>query len=153
MVAGVAVVGLAACGRAGAGAAPAPSGIAPGIPLNDAGRRWVEQSLASLSLRDRVAQLVMVWVLGDYTSTTDSSFVQARNWVADDHVGGVVMSLGTPIEVAAKVNDLQRAAQLPLLVASDLEPGLGRLEGGSYPTGAYPAGSADRKSTRLNSSH
>jgi beta-glucosidase-like glycosyl hydrolase/CubicO group peptidase (beta-lactamase class C family) len=142
MVAGVAVVGLAACGRAGAGAAPAPSGIAPGIPLNDAGRRWVEQSLASLSLRDRVAQLVMVWVLGDYTSTTDSSFVQARNWVADDHVGGVVMSLGTPIEVAAKVNDLQRAAQLPLLVASDLEPGLGRLEGGSYPTGAYPAGSA-----------
>ena len=50
--------------------------------------------------------------------------------------------LGTPIEVAAKVNDLQRASRLPLLVASDLEPGLGRLEGGAYPTGAYPAGSA-----------
>jgi hypothetical protein len=39
------------------------------------------------------------------------------------------MSLGTPIEVAAKVNALQSRAALPLLVGSDVEPGLGRLEG------------------------
>lgn len=103
----------------------------------------MDQTLNSLSLRDRVAQMVMVWVLGDYTSTTDPTYAEARRWVADDHVGGVVMSLGSPIEVAAKVNDLQRAARVPLLVASDLEPGLGRLEGGAFvPSLMYPAGSA-----------
>ncbi len=116
--------------------------MAPNASLNSADRRWVDQTLASLSLRDRVAQMVMVWVLGDYTSTTDSSFVEARHWVADDHVGGVVMSLGTPIEVAEKVNALQRAARVPLLVASDLEPGLGRLEGGPFAPAQYTAGSA-----------
>ena len=138
--------GIVSCAKLGGGV-PVPgvaaSPLAPGTPLNSASRRWVDQTLASLSLRDRVAQMVMVWVLGDYTSTTDPAFAEARRWVADDHVGGVVMSLGSPIEVAAKVNDLQRAARVPLLVASDLEPGLGRLEGGAFvPSLMYPAGSA-----------
>jgi beta-glucosidase-like glycosyl hydrolase/CubicO group peptidase (beta-lactamase class C family) len=52
------------------------------------------------------------------------------------------MSLGSPIEVAAKVNDLQRAAPLPLIVASDLEPGLGRLEGGAFYPYSYTGGAA-----------
>ena len=141
----VAVAGsLAACMPAAP--APAPSvardGVSPDAPLDRRSRRWVEETLAGLSLRDRVAQLVMVWVLGDYTSTTDSTYAQARAWVRDDHVGGVVMSLGSPIEVAAKVNDLQRAARVPLLVASDLEPGLGRLEGGVFAPSAYTGGAA-----------
>ncbi|MEO7458038.1 MAG: glycoside hydrolase family 3 N-terminal domain-containing protein, partial [Gemmatimonadaceae bacterium] len=61
-----------------------------------------------------------------------SSFVELMNWVKRDHVGGVTMSLGSPIEVAAKINDLQRAAKVPLMVAADLEPNLGRLEGGIF---------------------
>ena len=52
------------------------------------------------------------------------------------------MSLGSPIEVVAKVNDLQRATRVPLLVASDLEPGLGRLEGGAFAPNVYTGGSA-----------
>ncbi len=140
-----AVFALLGCAGTGVGTpAPAPgSVVAPGTPLSTTSRRWVDQTLASLSLRDRVAQMVMVWVLGDYTSTTDPTYDEALRWVRDDHVGGVVMSLGSPIEVAAKVNDLQRAARVPLLVSSDLEPGLGRLEGGVFaPSLQYPAGAA-----------
>ena len=142
--AAVGIIVLASCATppATTGNAPVASPMAPNAPLNDGSRRWVNQTLASLSLRDRVAQMVMVWVLGDYTSTGDTSFVHARNWVTEDHVGGVVMSLGSPIEVAAKLNDLQRAARVPLLVASDLEPGLGRLEGGAFAPTLYTAGSA-----------
>ncbi|MEA3245340.1 MAG: glycoside hydrolase family 3 N-terminal domain-containing protein, partial [Gemmatimonadota bacterium] len=138
------VLALAACVPAAPAAAPAAAHppVAPDTPLDRRSRRWVDETLARLSLRDRVAQLVMVWVLGDYTSTTDSAYAQARAWVADDHVGGVVMSLGSPVEVAAKVNDLQRAARVPLLVASDLEPGLGRLEGGVFAPSLYTGGSA-----------
>ena len=39
-------------------------------------RAWVDRTLASLSLREQVGQMVMVWVLGDYTSTSDPSFVE-----------------------------------------------------------------------------
>ncbi len=107
-----------------------PASLTAPLPL--AATRWIDSTLASLSLRDRVAQMMMIWVLGDYTSTTDSSFVWASDRIALDHVGGVVMSLGSPIEVAAKVNAMQQQSRIPLLVASDVEPGLGRLEGGTF---------------------
>jgi beta-N-acetylhexosaminidase len=137
---------LAGCARATGStlspSLPPPSSVDPRSPISAEGRAWVNRTLASLSLRDKVAQMVMVWVLGDYTSTTDESFAEARRWVAEDHVGGVVMSLGSPIEVAAKVNDLQRASRVPLIVASDLEPGLGRLEGGAFYPYNYTGGAA-----------
>jgi beta-N-acetylhexosaminidase len=70
-----------------------------------------------------------------------------RQWIERDHVGGVVMSLGSPLEVAAKVNAMQRLAlasgpRLPLLVSCDLEPGLGRFEGGIFTPQLWSAGTA-----------
>lgn len=148
----VAVLGVVACAR-GAGVPPvartpvpaatdslaasaipdrAAAHLAPGAPLTREEARWVDETLARLTLRDRVAQMVTMWVLGDYTNTDDPAFREARDWVTRDRVGGIIMSLGSPIEVAAKVNALQRLADVPLLVSSDLEPGLGRLEGGYF---------------------
>ena len=111
-------------------------------PLTSAQQHWVDSTLTSLSLRDRVGQMVMVWVLGDYTSNGDSSFAEVRRWIEQDHVGGVSMSLGTPIEVAAKINSMQRLSRVPLLTSADLEPGLGRLEGGVFTHYLMDAGSA-----------
>ncbi|HEY2854397.1 MAG TPA: glycoside hydrolase family 3 N-terminal domain-containing protein [Gemmatimonadaceae bacterium] len=124
-------------------AAPAP--VHPfdaSAPLTDVQRHWVDSTLASLTLHDRVGQMVMVWVLGDYTSNGDSSFAEVRRWIQQDHIGGVSMSLGTPIEVAAKINAMQRISLVPLLASSDLEPGLGRLEGGLFSHYLMDAGSA-----------
>src|SRR5512146_1074631 len=81
---------------------PAPgaaTSLSPLTPLTPRQQHWVDSTLASLSLRDRVGQMVMVWVLGDYTNTRDSSYAEVIRWVEQDHVGGVSMSLGTPIEV------------------------------------------------------
>ena len=114
----------------------------PTAPLTTAQRAWVDSTFASLSLHDRVAQMIMIWVLGDYTSNTDSSYAEVRRWITQDHVGGVSMSLGTPIEVAAKLNDMQHLASVPLLTSADLEPGLGRLEGGVFTHYLMDAGSA-----------
>lgn len=106
--------------------------IDPRTPLTATQREWVENTLASLSLRERVGQMVSVWAMGDYTNTRDSSFAELLRWIRDDFVGGVTMSLGSPVEVAAKINAMQRAARVPLLVGADLEPNLGRLEGGVF---------------------
>jgi beta-N-acetylhexosaminidase len=116
--------------------------LSPGQPLSPDQRRWVDSTLASLSLHDRVGQMVMVWMLGDYSNTKDSTFAEVIRWVEQDRIGGVSMSLGTPIEVAAKLNDLQRRAVVPLLTSADLEPGLGRLEGGLFAHYMLDAGSA-----------
>jgi beta-N-acetylhexosaminidase len=137
-------------GCAGSGA-PSTAGPVPAAgahplswstPLPARDRAWVERTLARLTPRERVAQMVMVWVLGDYAHVDDSTFAEVRRAVSDDRIGGVIMSLGSPIEVAAKVNSLQRIASVPLLVASDLEPGLGRLVGGTFVPTLMSAGSA-----------
>jgi len=122
--------------------APTPGAFNPRAPLTPAQAKWVDSTLATLSLRDRVGQMVMVWVLGDYTSNGDSSYAEVRRWIERDHIGGVSMSLGTPIEVAAKINNMQRLSRVPLLTSSDLEPGLGRLEGGTFTHYLLDAGSA-----------
>ena len=62
--------------------------------------------------------MVMEWVLGDYTNTRDSSYAEVIRWIERDHIGGVSMSLGTPIEVAAKINDMQRRSKVPLLTSA-----------------------------------
>jgi beta-N-acetylhexosaminidase len=116
--------------------------LAPGSPLSRDQRAWVDRTLASLSLRERIGQMVAVWVLGDYTSTGDPTFAEVRRWIVEDGIGGVSMSLGTPIEVAAKVNAFQQLARVPLLVSADLEPALGRLEGGVFTHYMLDAGGA-----------
>ena len=124
---------LAACATNTPMPAPnAPVSVSSTAPLTSEQRRWVDRTLEPLSLRDRVGQMIVVWTLGDYTSAGDTMYTQLVRWVEQDKVGGVTMSLGTPIEVAAKLNELQRRATVPLLVSSDLEPGLGRLESGLF---------------------
>src|SRR5690349_7934566 len=122
--------------------APVAGNVDPRTPLTPRQRAWVDSTLASLSLHDRVAQMVNVWVLGDYTNTRDSSFGEVLGWIERDKVGGVAMSLGSPIEVAAKINAMQRAASVPLLVGADLEPNLGRLQGGVFDHYLMDAGGA-----------
>ncbi len=146
-----AVIGALSCVPATVTTAPsrvaARSPYTPSLtgPLNPSAREWIEHTLSALSLRQRVAQMLMVWTLGDYASTSDSAYAEVARWIAEDGVGGVVMSLGSPIEVASKIHDFQRLASrsgVPLLIASDLEPGLGRLEGGSFTPTLYTGGSA-----------
>ena len=144
-VIGAALVVVAACAPQGA-VKPEPAvvapALAPGTPLTRVQQRWIDSTFATLSLRQQVGQMVMMWVLGDYTNTNDSSFAEVRRWIVADGIGGVSMSLGSPIEVAAKINAMQRLARVPLLVSADLEPSLGRLEGGVFTHYLMDAGGA-----------
>ncbi len=83
----------------------------------------VDRLMDSLSVHDKVAQLVMPWLLGGYEPLDGAEMTQALNWVDSLHVGGIIISIGSPTEIAAKLNALQRVAPLPLLIASDLEGG------------------------------
>ena len=104
----------------------------PRQPLSPGATRWVDSVFGTLGTRARAAQLIHVWLLGDYESATDSAFAEAVRWVRDDGIGGILMSVGSPIEVAAKLNSLQAIARVPLLVGCDVEPSIGRLEGGLF---------------------
>ena len=107
-----AVVALCSLVAAAPGARPAPPAPAPP-------RDAVDSVLATLSLRDRAAQLVMAWIPGG-----GAAQARADRFVALG-VGGVIVGKGERAATARAVARLQARSGVPLLVAADLEWGAG----------------------------
>src|SRR3989440_1129174 len=105
---------------------PIPRPPTPGSTVS------VDSVFTALTVRQRVGQLVVPWLLGSYTALDDSLFQVAARWVDSLEVGGLIISVGSPFDIAAKLNALQRRSRLPLLVSADLEWGAGmRVIGGT----------------------
>jgi len=137
---GFGAVSLGACATSSGGVSAAPVG-ATDTHVVAAG--WADSVLATLSLRDKAAQMVWPWVLGDYTATDDPTYERVLGLVRDQHVGGVIISVGSPTEIASKLNALQHASALPLLVGADLETGAAfRARGGYFLPNAIDLGGA-----------
>ena len=108
--------------------APAPEPVAP-PPATPAIRppplTWAQRTLARMTLREKVGQLMMPFVLGNFAPEGSETHDRIVNVIEQESVGGVIMSVGSPSEVAVKLNDLQQHSKYPLLVAADLETGAG----------------------------
>lgn len=91
---------------------------------------WAETTLAGLTLREKVGQLVFARADGDFLSESDPRFEALSDAAREGRIGGVIFFRGSPYETAATANRLQQTAPLPLLMASDYEWGASmRVEG------------------------
>ena len=114
-----AVLGCAGGHAVGRTAKPVPR-PSPPVPAVS-----VDSLLASLTVRQQVGQLVIPWLSGSYTALDDSLFQVAARWVDSLEIGGLIVSVGSPLDIATKLNALQQRSRLPLLVSADLEWGAG----------------------------
>ena len=123
---------------------PSEPMIHPEAPGEEAEtRRWSEVTLERMTLRQKVGQLMMPWVLGDFAPDGTASHERVLAYIQEQQIGGVIMSVGSPTEVAAKLNDLQEHSEFPLLVAADLETGAGfRMRGAIQMPGTIELGGA-----------
>lgn len=105
--------------------------------------RWTDSVLASLTLREKAAQIVWPSVFGDYVSGDSPQWRKLSEYVERDKVGGFTISVGSPTEMAAKLNGLQSMSKIPLLFGADLEAGAGfRARGGYFVPNAIDLGGA-----------
>ena len=130
---------IAACSTVAGPAArwerPAPP---PASPVS------VDSLLATLSVRQKVGQLIVPWLSGAYAALDDSAFLDAARWVDSLEVGGIIISVGSPFDIAAKLNALQARSRLPLLISADLEWGAGmRVVGATAFPQIMAAGATD----------
>lgn len=99
--------------------------------------------MATLSPRERAAQLVWPQVFGDFTPEASSAWDRVVSLITSERVGGFVMSIGSPIETAVKLNTMQRLSAVPLLIGADYEAGAGfRTSGGYFLPNAINLGGA-----------
>lgn len=114
-------------------AEPMSAGPDSSVPVVAAARSWEDSVLGSLSLREKAAQMVWQSTFGDYVAEDAPQWRRLKANVTDDRIGGVLMSVGSPLEIAAKLNALQQISRVPLLVGADLEAGAGfRARGGVF---------------------
>lgn len=112
--------------------------------LDREAQRWVERTMATLTLDEMVGQLIMPRFAAVYTSSDSDIYEQLVRVVHEAHVGGIIafggeeavpqvllnptygpIVLGQPLALASMLNRLQAIAPVPLLTASDFEWGVG----------------------------
>jgi len=104
---------------------------------------WTDSVMRSMTLREKVAQIVWPSVFGDYVSGDSPQWRRLTQYVEQEKVGGFTISVGSPIELAAKLNALQSMSKVPLLFGADLEAGAGfRARGGYFVPNAIDLGGA-----------
>jgi beta-glucosidase-like glycosyl hydrolase len=93
------------------------------------GNRWVDSTLASLSIEERVGQLFVVEFVGLYTHENDQAYRYAVDMVTRIRAGSLILGGGTILDIATVTNKLQALAKVPLLINGDFEAGAAH---GSY---------------------
>ena len=135
---GIIISVLALAGCTSSGTTRTVDGVSP-----VGGRGWADSVLATLSLRDKAAQMVWPTVLGDYTPGDSPQWQKLTDQIRREKVGGYTISVGSPMEVAAKLNALQQMSSVPLVFGADLEAGAGfRARGGYFIPNAIDLGGA-----------
>jgi beta-N-acetylhexosaminidase len=111
-------------------AKPVPKNAKPKSPPLTADQKTAQSILKSLNLHDRVAQLVIGVALGDVPSRKSPEYEKFRHWVHDLHIGGMIINNAVrngivqnaePHAMALFLNQMQKLAKTPLIVAGDFE--------------------------------
>src|SRR5271155_1111564 len=104
-------------------------------------QRAAQSIMKSMSLRDRVAQLIIATCYGDAPPTRSPEYQKYRHWVRDLRIGGFIVANridhgairnAEPHAMALFLNQMQKMSKTPLLVAADFERGASmRVTGGA----------------------
>lgn len=88
--------------------------------------------MPSETLREQIAQMIVVRASGHFFDSQirypqwEATNAQLQYWLEELNVGGVILLGGTAAEVCLRTAQLQEWAKTPLLIAADIEEGVGQ---------------------------
>lgn len=85
---------------------------------------WVEKTLKSLTLREKIGQMINVPMNVDYTNFNSEKFAAIRRHIEQNKVGGFTLFRGEANSISALTNEAQRLSKIPLFFSADYERGL-----------------------------
>jgi len=112
--------------------------------LDNESRRWIDETLETMTLDEKIGQLVLPSLRSIYTSSDSDVYDELSGLVQQQRVGGfhvfggrqlvpdVLLNnvysrtvLGRPLAAASVLNRLQAESRIPLLITADFETGVG----------------------------
>ncbi|MBK8983182.1 MAG: glycoside hydrolase family 3 C-terminal domain-containing protein [Ignavibacteria bacterium] len=95
-------------------------------------KEWTESKLASMDLREKIAQMIISYSDGYLPSESSAEFQRMSNLITNEKIGGFIFFKGNSLQEAELINKLQRLTETPLLMSADFERGTKmRLDDGS----------------------
>ncbi len=82
---------------------------------------WADSLLNTLSLDEKIAQLLMVQV---YSNASKEEINETEKQIRKYKLGGIIFSKGGPVQQANLTNHFQEISDIPMLIAMDAEWGL-----------------------------
>ncbi len=86
--------------------------------------KWVEKTLKSLRLREKIGQMINFRMSGEFANVNSEKFAEYRREILENKIGGFTVYRGESNAIAAITNEMQKMSKLPLLIAADYERGL-----------------------------
>ena len=109
------------------------------IHLDHDGERWAKKTLKKLTLEEKIGQMIMIRVLGQFMDLQSPDYLKLHDQIARYHLGSILLTVPAegpflyktgPYEAAMLINQLQHDVKIPLIVGADFERGLSmRLTG------------------------
>lgn len=84
--------------------------------------QWVDSLMKKLTLEQKIGQLFMIQA---YSNKKNQQIDELIKLISQFQVGGIIFMQGGPVTQAKICNELQKASNIPLLIAIDAENGLG----------------------------
>ena len=86
-------------------------------------KNWVNKVYKSLTLKEKIGQLVIPFTTTYYLSEDSKSFKELKRQIKKNNIGGFIFSLGDVYSIAELSNALQKLSKVPLLISADFEKG------------------------------
>lgn len=83
----------------------------------------IDTLLESLTVRQKIAQMIHVWAYGDFQADASDRFRRVERMVREDQIGGFIFSRGNIYDQAILTNKLQQISPIPLWISQDMEFG------------------------------
>ena len=93
--------------------------IACDLPPNPAPNAQYPETISHLTLEEKIAQMVMVRIRGDYYSSEHWYRKKLQKYLSVDGIGGVISFGGSIHGSYYNIQQFQKWAKYPLLVAAD----------------------------------
>jgi beta-N-acetylhexosaminidase len=91
---------------------------------------WVEETIGKMTLPEKVGQMIVASIEGQYRSNNDKEYVLVSRLSEQGKIGGVMFLKGDVFGAGMLANHFQSLSRVPLLISADMERGLAmRLDG------------------------
>ncbi|MFW6131410.1 MAG: glycoside hydrolase family 3 N-terminal domain-containing protein [Candidatus Aminicenantaceae bacterium] len=106
------------------------TGIKPTLSYGHSQERWVEKVSDKMTLEEKIGQMIFCRYSGRFLNRNSDELERILSLILKQKIGGFILFGGNVYETAYLTNAMQSVSDIPLLIASDLERGLGnQIEG------------------------